>query len=259
MSKAFSITFGDVAENHKGMQMVGKLSDSGFTFDDLHMVAEWFISLGGRCEIIPLHKMLNEEQQAFNNSPAYILIIKNAINIMLENEHSADALFQEQDLLEKDSKALMYGRVVNKHARHNLCFSDEHQEPDYSQGKGTVYAFSENPILQRVREKLEDILGEKGRNLQAEGNYYYDTRKCGIGYHGDAERKKVIAIRLGESIPLCYAWFHRNMKCSNVLTLSNLEHGDMYIMSEKATGYDWRSKTKYTLRHAAGCSKYTKL
>ena len=29
-------------------------------------------------------------------------------------------------------------------------------------------------------------------------------------------------------------------------------------MSEKATGYDWKYRSKYTLRHCAGCNKYTK-
>lgn len=33
----------------------------------------------------------------------------------------------------------------------------------------------------------------------------------------------------------------------------------MYIMSEKATGYDWKKRSIYTLRHAAGCKKYLKL
>jgi hypothetical protein len=28
-------------------------------------------------------------------------------------------------------------------------------------------------------------------------------------------------------------------------------------MSEKATGYDWKKKNTYTLRHAAGSAKYT--
>jgi hypothetical protein len=28
-------------------------------------------------------------------------------------------------------------------------------------------------------------------------------------------------------------------------------------MSEKATGYDWRKSSIFTLRHAAGCAKYT--
>ena len=28
--------------------------------------------------------------------------------------------------------------------------------------------------------------------LVAEANYYYDLEKCGIGYHGDAERRIVV-------------------------------------------------------------------
>jgi hypothetical protein len=39
---------------------------------------------------------------------------------------------------------------------------------------------------------------------------YYDVSKCGIGFHGDAERIKVIAIRLGESMPLHYQWFQNS-------------------------------------------------
>lgn len=31
-----------------------------------------------------------------------------------------------------------------------------------------------------------------------EGNYYYDINKTGIGFHGDSERKKVIAISLSD-------------------------------------------------------------
>ena len=87
----------------------------------------------------------------------------------------------------------MYGRVVNKHARHNLCFGEAHQAPNYEEGMGTVYAFDEVPLLKKIRSQLGEIIGEKGVNLQAEGNYYYDVNKCGIGFHGDTERKKVIA------------------------------------------------------------------
>jgi len=182
---------------------------------------------------------------------------KKAVNVLLNDEKGDDALFTEQDYLTKDTKAFMYGRVVNKHARHNLCFGETHQEPNYEEGKGTVYAFDEVPLLKSIREKLGEIHNEKSNQLQAEGNYYYDITKCGIGFHGDTERKKVIAIRLGDKIPLCYVWYHNNQSVTNILQINNLEHGDMYIMSEKATGYDWKSKSKYTLRHAAGCKKYT--
>ena len=62
-------------------------------------------------------------------------------------------LFDEQDVLEKDTQAFMYGRVVNKHARHNLCFSEEQQEPNYEEGKGRVYAFNEVPLLKKKKVK----------------------------------------------------------------------------------------------------------
>ena len=254
--KTFSLTFGDVAENHKGMQKIGTLSNNGFNLDDINKMKIWFESKGCKCTIINLHWLLEDEKLQQDN-PAYLLKVKNAVNALLDDENGKDALFKEQDELEKDTKAFMYGRVVNKHARHNLCFGEAHQEPNYEEGMGTVYAFDEVPLLKQIRYKLGEIIGEKGTNLQAEGNYYYDVKKCGIGFHGDTERKKVIAFRLGATIPLCYAWYHDNNVVSNVMTINDLEHGDMYVMSEKTTGFDWKSKTKYTLRHAAGCDKYT--
>lgn len=255
-TKTFSLTFGDVAENHKGMQKIGHLSDNGFNFDDLINIKNVFEEKGCECNLINLHWLLDNENVQTSN-PAYILIVKNAVNVLLDDENGKKKLFDEQDVLEKDTKAFMYGRVVNKHARHNLCFSEEHQEPNYEEGKGRVYAFNEVPLLKQIRGKLGEFLGEKGTNLQAEGNYYYDVKKCGIGFHGDSERKKVVAIRLGATIPLCYTWYHNNENISEVMRINSIEDGDMYIMSEKATGFDWKSKTKYTLRHSAGCAKYT--
>jgi hypothetical protein len=254
--KTFSLTFGDVAENHKGMQKIGTLSNNGFNLDDINKMKIWFESKGCKCTIINLHWLLEDEKLQQEN-PAYLLKVKNAVNALLDDENGKDALFKEQDELEKDTKAFMYGRVVNKHARHNLCFGEAHQAPNYEEGMGTVYAFDEVPHLKQIRYKLGEIIGEKGINLQAEGNYYYDVKKCGIGFHGDTERKKVIAFRLGATIPLCYAWYHDNNVISDIMTINDLEHGDMYVMSEKTTGFDWKSKTKYTLRHAAGCDKYT--
>jgi hypothetical protein len=254
--KTFSLTFGDVAENHKGMQKIGTLSNNGFNLDDINKMKIWFESKGCKCTIINLHWLLEDEKLQQEN-PAYLLKVKNAVNALLDDENGKNALFKEQDDLEKDTKAFMYGRVVNKHARHNLCFGEAHQAPNYEEGMGTVYAFDEVPHLKQIRYKLGEIIGEKGTNLQAEGNYYYDVKKCGIGFHGDTERKKVIAFRLGATIPLCYAWYHDNNVISDIMTINDLEHGDMYVMSEKTTGFDWKSKTKYTLRHSAGCDKYT--
>jgi len=113
------------------------------------------------------------------------------------------------------------------------------------------------PLLSNVRDKLVEIIGKPAKGLVAEGNYYYDINKCGIGFHGDAERKKVIGIRVGATLPLHYQWFKESKPISERVKLS-LNHGDIYLMSEKAVGTDWKKKKIPTLRHAAGCEKFLK-
>jgi len=86
----------------------------------------------------------------------------------------------------------------------------------------------------------------------AELNYYYDIQKCGIGWHGDGERRLVVGLRIGASIPLHYQWFHHS-KPVGERQIINLSHGDVYVMSQKAIGTDWLQKLVPTLRHATGC------
>jgi alkylated DNA repair dioxygenase AlkB len=254
MNSAITLTFGDVAENHVKMQKLGKLSQSGFSLEDLNHVAAHF----NETILVKLNDYLPAGVGA-DAEDAYVLIIKNGVNELMNMDTYADELYEEQSKLDTDKFALMYGKVVNKHARHNLCFGYESQEPDYATGKGRVYSFNEVPRLNGVLQKLYELLGLSGRDLYAEGNYYYDPSKTGIGYHGDSERRKVIGVRLGPSIKLSYAWFYDSKQASNRISITNLEHGDIYIMSEKAVGTDWKQKKKYTLRHAAGCDKYTTL
>ena len=79
-SKTFSLTFGDVAENHKGMQKIGTLSNSGFNLSDMNKMKEWFEAKGCKCNIINLHWLLDENLQKDNQ--AYLLTVKNAVNAL---------------------------------------------------------------------------------------------------------------------------------------------------------------------------------
>ena len=65
-----------------------------------------------------------------------------------------------------------------------------------------MISYSDVKYLRKLRSTLPDYFGEKAEALACEGNYYYDVSKCGIGFHGDSERKRVIGVRLGASIPL---------------------------------------------------------
>lgn len=78
----------------------------------------------------------------------------------------------------------------------------------------------------------------------------------GNGFHGDSERKKVIACSLGESRPIHWQWYEKSIPIGKRIKFV-LNNGDMYIMSEKTSGFDWKKRNIKTLRHAAG-EKYVK-
>jgi len=243
--KVYTITYGDVAENHAKMQKIGTLHDSGYSIEQLEKVQSIVNELGLKTEMVNL----NGEFEA-----AMVLIIRKGAQFILGEE--TDGLIEENDALTMDKKALMRGKVVNKVARWNLCFAEEDQEPDYEDGKGRIVSWSRIPRMQRIREAIsswtDDVL------LNGEANYYYDLSRCGIGYHGDAERKKVFAVRMGATMPLFFQWFQRSAPIGEPIKLV-LNDGDMYMMSEKAVGFDWLKKVIPTLRHSTGCVKFTGL
>ena len=249
MEKTYTITFGDVAENHARMQKIGTLAENGYSVEKLNSIKNKLETEGFMCEMVDLGALYQGEEKW----EASVLVIRKGVQKIL-NMKSTKVVMQEHDSLTMDKKALMRGRVVNKHARWNLCFSDIDQEPDYEQGKGRIVSYKNIPLTQHIREWMqtitEDVL------LNAEANYYYDISKCGIGFHGDAERRKVFAMRIGASMPLYYQWFQESKPVGERIKIE-MGDGDMYIMSEKAVGFDWMKKKVPPLRHATGCDKFT--
>lgn len=254
-NRTFTLTFGDQAENHYGMQKIGTFADIGFTYDDLLKGKLFFDKAGHRCELVNLNQALPNEYKSSAES-AYILVVPNGVEYFINSTNTRDDFFREMAGLEMDKKAKMRGRVVNKHARHNLCFGPQQQEPDYENGKGRIISYGQVPILNKVRTNLNTVLGSKAEDLVVELNDYYDIGKCGIGFHGDSERRRVVGVRLGATTPLHYQWFYQRKPIGGRVVVT-LNHGDMYMMSEKAVGTDWKRYTQITLRHAAGCPKYT--
>jgi hypothetical protein len=234
------------------MEKIGRLAEDGFNLDDLLRARAWFRERGINTEIYDLSELVRRE--GANVEDAYLLVAENGLSTICP----VDDFFREQDALEKDTQAFMYGRVVDKKARYNLCFDDSGRGPDYENGKGRIVAFNDVASLQRVRNILPEIIGHKASELKAEGNYYYDITKCGIGFHGDSERRIVIGVRVGAPLLLRYRWFIES-KPFGINMDFILDNGDMYIMSNKAVGTDWKKRKIATLRHAAGCDKFTSI
>lgn len=256
-NKAICITFGEQSENHVGMIKYGNgLSDKGFSCTELEEMEKKFISKGCDCQLINLNNLLENGQEE-----AKVLVIRNCIDTLF-GQGETKKLLEDLINLDWDSKYLDIRRkkVLNKHARYNLCFSEENKDPDYEKGIGRVVSYEQLKLLSKVKTEMENICGEK--KFECEGNYYYDAKKCGIGFHGDAERKKVIGISLcSDDIirEINWIWYNKSQRISE-RQIIELKNGDCYIMSEKSSGFDWKRRNINTLRHAAGVkgNKYLK-
>lgn len=260
----YTLTFGDAGENHAGMEMIGTIGEpgSGFTLKDLKNIESKLSETNVTTQLFNLKDLLNNNSYVDLNidvdrvADASVLVIRNGVSLFLNDDEEIN-LSNEMDSFTWDSKYYDTRRkkVLNKNARHNVCFGSHHQDPDYENKKGTIISYNEVPILNKIRIGLVEKFGSKAENLICEGNKYYDVDKCGIGWHGDSERTRVIALRIGSNMCLKYRWYHKSkpISSSHMITLYS---GDMYIMSEKAVGQDWKKSSKITLRHCAGSRKF---
>lgn len=269
-----TITFGEVAETHVGMSKEGSIAPptTGLTPELLQEIAEHFEGIGYKAQLINLASLLSEEeyalggvdyvmasknQQKYTVGEPHVLIIRKGVDALVGEDGASKKLFKELKPLPWDQKAKQRGKVVNKRLRHNLNFADYAREPDYEEGVGRVINFADPriPRLKKLRENLVGMLEDINSGvpeLKGEGNHYYDSSKCCINFHGDAERRIVIAARFGATMPIRYQWHYKKDKVGKPF-IAELNNGDIYFMSEKAVGTDWMRKNHLTLRHAAGC------
>lgn len=250
--KIITLTYGDCAENHVGMQQLGKKEDRGFSLDELKKLCVKMKKDGANCEIIILNDYLSDELKKKVDNIGGVFVLRNGIDFLFGEEGIKDRMYVEQNSLEWDKKYWDNRRkkILNKIKRSNLCYDNFEQKSDLENGKGSVVHFDRVPLTKKLRELIGGMLGKSGENLRCEGNNYYDIKsgKCGIGWHGDKERSKVVGVRLGVSGSLCYVWCNDGEEVSDRIKI-NLEGGDIYVMSEKSVGNDWLSRKKITLRH----------
>ena len=290
MEERMSLTMAPGGENNRGMEIIGRMpiKGEGFTAKDIEGLGPYFNKLMGGS--------IGDRKAFVLDINA--LSIDDKINHLLEDEDQARVLllrgwakggdmdiYKEIAPIRWDAEYLdpykyrteivdgkevrIRGKRMNKRARTNLCFvADREQEPAVFEGKGTIYDLKKmeklNESVERLREEIAAGLIEIGSKTKVvinvvEGNRYYDLKKTGIGFHGDTERVVVICLSIGAfNYPMRWQWFKDGMPVGKAIDIT-LNSGDVYIMSEKAVGADWKLKSKYTLRHSAGAEKYRSL
>ena len=164
-----------------------------------------------------------------------------------------------------------------------------HKHPKNPEIKSTNYRFAGE--LEKFRRRFARVLGPFGYkfNRQFAKVHTYYAASCGIGWQGDLERGHgtdpgaVNCLKVGRAIPLCFGWYRHSRpvagpalhpygpvgfpvvtkkglgwQSTTVVAALMLGHGDLYMMSRKSIGHDWKKKD-YALRHCAGHYKYTML
>ena len=252
-NEAYTVTFGDCAENEKGMQIIGKAVQMGLTVDQLVATQKKLMEMGMECRLISLGQLL----PGVSTPDAAVLVILCGVNGLLKESRGEEMVYKELRSMPKDKTYRnRYGNVVNKHARHNNTMANYHQEPDIERGKGTVVNFNDYPVTGQLRNAIAELVAVP--HLVGELNHYFDASKCGIDYHGDEERKIVVGARFGygaNGFPLKFHWYKNGHPVGSEGHIK-LNSGDVYIMSEKAVGFDtFKCPWILTLRHAASKEK----
>lgn len=251
--KGVTLTFGDVAENYAGMEKIGIMADHGFLEDDIWRLANIF---SDKSEVYDLAGLISDWH--YPRHRPLLLIVRDPypdlkdelFNIMSRDTETLD----DNGFLNGvcwDKQKFQFQKVVNSHARYNLCFSDLgsnlKRHSDIQNKKGTIYNIQAIPQLMELHNRISTLAN---CNLNCEGNYYYDLDKTYIKFHSDRERSKVIGYRLGDSFPLHFRYHNDTPAISEHVTFS-LNHGDFYMMTDDARGKKIKG-TNILLKHAAG-------
>lgn len=284
----FSLTCAPGGENHVGMEIIGSapIKGEGFTANDLEGLHKYYETLGYKTTIlnlndisdVPLIKKLGSDHQA------RVIILRrwlqecfgdtsgeNVYEELCSDEWDAEYLDPNKYRIEivNNIEMRVRGKRMNKRARKNLCYVyGMSQEPDVMNGKGRIVDLKGKVLLckavAKIKKQITDGLIVIGSDTRVEinvveGNRYYNLKNTGIGFHGDTERVVVICISIGcDAYPMRWQWFKNSMPVGKSIDIF-LDSGDVYIMSEKAVGTDWKKRSTYTLRHAAGANKYRSL
>ena len=240
--ESYTVLFGDCVGVHSA-PLTGRVADHGFSVAHLRKVASELCEKGIDAEIVDLTPYCEHS----NPEEACVLIIR-GYDPSLANE-SLRCVRE----IEYDTFTYAYNSVKHAHSRHMVYAAAGRREAQKDKGLHTVLPWSDLNVLDTARKWVTEALGTT--DVQSACILKYpNINSCGIRWHGDGERRQTILYRLGNNSsrrPLHLQWYMNYNAISKPITIP-LHHGDFLVSSAKAVGFDWKTKSIPTLRHATG-------
>lgn len=245
MLPAFNLIFSDTVNHGRGMQNFGMTSNSGFKNED---IIRMYSSLDPNTA--ELHNIKNILPKTLYEIPdAFILVMRQKL------KDNADEILPIFNNLLWDSQRLQNGKLVESKINNKLLFCDlndlELLPANFNEKYGTIHNINRMDALMKLYKIIESNFSS---NLYAEGIAFNDLNECYVPMGQEKDKKKIIGLHLGSSFPLNFRWYHKTEKVSDPYQI-NLNHGDLYIMSEMAAGLNKESKTKLYIKHGHGFNK----
>lgn len=261
MNKTWSLTVGNGGENHRGMEFLGKLREKGQGWDlkrllyAKHILEDIF---NKKVELYNLNELCLKDVEIPKKSKpidAYFMICRDFLTSEVHNAFKKEMQSYDWDRKYWDVRRK---KVLNKNARANVCYGKEGRCADYANKMGTIIGYDKSPLVLRLKEVVEMLMQDK--DLIVEGNQYDDAgnENTGIGPHGDSERVVVSCLRIGNSMLIKFGMFWNCLMRGKSFEIK-INGGDLYFMSESAVGAEWKCRSKWIWRHAAGAPKYLKM
>ena len=237
-------TVSPTAEHHAGMKISGNLDHAPISAEVAKNMEQWFVSQGYTAQCFNLADLTGV------NHTGGVLQVKGGAAAFC----NVDKMWDTFVALPKDSqyKDVRTGKVKNKHKRSNVNAGEEAEEANIDEGIGTTVSFQSTPELKKCLDGLKQF-GPDFQELLAEGNFYHTPTQCGIGYHGDTERKWAMGFTMGKTRFIDFQAFVRAYPVGPTIRLT-LEHGDIYLMYESGCGWDWK-RTPAVGELPSGCPR----
>ena len=254
MNSSFILTFSDVISHSSKMKEIGIPCSSGFKNEDLMRM--FSVLPIGTAE---LHNIRDILPSTFYNIPdSYVLIMRSTFKsfsdeiIKVFTSEESNNIEGQITGVNWDRERFHNGRIVENKLNHKLLFNDMYDGyksfPNIEENIGTIYNSRRIESIRQLHILLESTMGS---GLFIEGTSYYDINQCYTPFGQEKKKKKIIGLCIGNSIPLCFKWFHNTQITSDIYKII-LNHGDLFIMSEMAAGLNKESKTKLYIKHGFG-------
>jgi hypothetical protein len=174
----YCLTFGEVAEIRARSSALGRIGQGcateGFTVAELKAAEAKFNALVPGCARLHLLSDSLPSDRRSSNLAGF-LFVNNGVNIAMKEAKYAHAMQKEQDAVPYDEKYYddKVGKTFNLQKRLNVVFGETSRSHSDNYHQCTVVGFDDVPLLKTVRVVLPTFLGDKARDLLAEGSNHF--------------------------------------------------------------------------------------